>query len=272
MYAACISPVPVKPLAVLKVGAILLLLNVLLRGASCTWNDNFDQEFDRRVERCRHRAIARGAVSTRNAHIFTAAQLAAMCPLMSLFPAACTPHMLAALVLFFVYPLMKRVTFYSQVFLGFPVAWAIVFSVAALGIDPLQAGVRGPTLALCAANIFWTITYDTIYAHQDVADDAKAGVKSMALRFENSTKIVASVLSVAQVLSLALVGIWAGFSSIYFVGTVGGVAAAMAYYIYDVDLKRPESCGAWFHDQMWLEGSGFLAGLTGEYYAKKWMV
>ncbi|KAK6082252.1 4-hydroxybenzoate polyprenyl transferase [Seiridium cupressi] len=268
VYAACISPTTIEPAALLKMAAVLLPFNILLRGASCAWNDNVDQEFDRQVERCRHRPIARGAISTSQANIFTLAQLAVMYPLLSLFPGECTPHMLVAVVLFFIYALMKRVTYYPQVVLGFPFAWAILFCVAALGSDPFAKQTLKPTSALFAANILWTVTYDTIYAHQDVADDENAGVKSMALKFKNSTKLLASVLATTQVALLALVGLWADFSSVYFVGTVGGVASAMAYYIYDVDLKRPESCGVWFHDQFWLVGAGFMAGLTGEYIKK----
>ncbi len=99
-------------------------------------------------------------------------------------------------------------------------------------------------------------------------DDEKAGVKGMALRFRDSTKLLASILSVAQVALLALCGLWADFGALYFVGTVGGVAAAMGHYIYDVDLKRPESCGVWFYRQFWTVGAGFIAGLVGEYVTK----
>ncbi|KAI1374035.1 putative 4-hydroxybenzoate polyprenyl transferase [Hypoxylon crocopeplum] len=271
MYSACIAPSTPEPLTLLYLAATLLPFNILLRGATCTWNDNVDQEFDRRVERCRHRPIARGAVSTAEAHVFTLAQLAAGYPILGLFPEPCTPHMLVAVLLFFIYALMKRVTYYPQVFLGFPFAWAIFFCVAALGMEPFGENAAS-TLTLFGANILWTITYDTIYAHQDVADDEKAGVKGMALRFKNSTKLLASVLTVGQAFLLALCGRWAGFGMAYFAGTVGGVTAAMALYIYKVDLKRPESCGAWFHDQFWLVGAGFMAGLTGEYYVKKLII
>ncbi|KAI4601824.1 hypothetical protein KJ359_010689 [Pestalotiopsis sp. 9143b] len=266
LYAACISPSRIEPLAVFKLAALLLPFNIVLRGVACTWNDNVDQEFDRRVQRCRHRPVARGAVSTRQAHVFTAAQLATLFLLQTFFPGPTTSHMLTAVALLFVYALMKRVTFYPQVVLGFPFAWAVFFCVAALGMDPFDSqNTLKPSLALFAANVLWTITYDTIYAHQDVADDEKAGVKSMALRYRNSTKILASILTVAQVGLLALVGVLAEFGTLYFVGTVGGVALAMAYYIYDVDLARPESCGVWFHDQFWFVGAGYITGLVGEY-------
>jgi 4-hydroxybenzoate polyprenyltransferase len=268
MYAACIASVPPRPQTLLGLALIFLPYNVLLRGAACTWNDNVDQRFDRRVERCRHRPIARGAVSTLEAHLFTLVQLAIGYLITMLLPPACLPHVLVAAVLFFVYALMKRVTHYPQVVLGFPFAWAIFVCISALDMKPLAGTTTIPTLAMFAANVLWTITYDTIYAHQDVADDEKAGVKGMALRFKNSTKVLTSGLSLLQVGFLALCGQRAGFGGAYFVGTVGGVAIALCYYIYDVDLAQPESCGAWFHDQFFLVGAGFLVGLTSEYAAK----
>lgn len=267
MYAACIAPEPPSPLHLLHIAAVLLPGNMILRGAACAWNDNVDQKFDRRVARCRHRPVARGAVSTMQTNVFTLALLAAGYALLELFPAQCAPHMLVMVVLLFAYALAKRVTYYPQVVLGFPFAWAVFFCVAALGMEPFGANAA-PTLAMFGANILWTITYDTIYAHQDIKDDEKAGVKGMAVRFRDSTKVLASVLAIAQVALLIAAGFWAEFGAIYFCGTCGGVAAAMAYFIYDVDLTRPESCGAWFHTQFWLVGAGFMAGLVGEYAVK----
>ncbi|KAI2464375.1 putative 4-hydroxybenzoate polyprenyl transferase [Annulohypoxylon bovei var. microspora] len=259
-YAACVAPEPPEPLTLLKLAAILLPFNILLRGAACTWNDTVDQHFDRRVARTRHRPLARGAVSTTQANLFTLAQILALYLFhgLDLLPPCTTSYTAIAVGLFGIYALMKRVMHYPQVVLGVALAFP---AAAALGTDPLS----GPTLALFGANLLWTVTYDTIYAHQDVADDAKAGVKSMALRFRDSTKTLAGVLSVAQVGLLALCGVWADFGLVYFVSTVCGVAAAMAYYIYDVDLMRPESCGVWFHRQFWVVGAAFVAGFVGEY-------
>ncbi|KAI1202311.1 UbiA-domain-containing protein [Nemania serpens] len=294
VYSACIaSPTP-DPGSLLFLAAILLPFNIVLRGAACTWNDTVDQDFDRRVSRCRHRPVARGAVSTSQAHLFTALQLAALYPVTILcFPAACVPHFLIMVLLFGVYALMKRVTYYPQVVLGVPFAWAVFFCVAALDMEsfPLalpfiygsppsqgQTYSQGKpqtketimaTLALFGANVLWTITYDTIYAHQDIADDAKAGVKGMALKFKHSTKLLAGVLGVGQVGLLALCGLWAGFGTLYFLVTVGGVGLALTYYICDVDLASPESCGTWFHDQFWVVGTPFIAGLICEYLTKR---
>ncbi|KAI4859684.1 putative 4-hydroxybenzoate polyprenyl transferase [Hypoxylon rubiginosum] len=266
MYAACLAPTAPKPSTLLQLASTLFPLNILLRGAACTWNDTVDQEFDRRVERCRHRPVARGAVSTISAHIFTLAQLMAIYPVLTFFPASCRSHMGVTVVLFFVYALMKRVTHYPQVVLGFPFAWAVFFCVASLDLDPLGPNAA-PTLALFAVNVLWSIIYDTIYAHQDIKDDEKAGVKSMALRFRDSTKLLVGTLAVCMVTLLVLCGVWLDCGTLYYVGTAG-VAAAMSYYIYDVDLGDPQSCGAWFHDQFLTVGVPLIAGFTGEYLCR----
>lgn len=266
-YAACVHSGSVSPSTLLELASKFLVFNVFLRGAACTWNDTVDQDFDRRVARCRHRPIARGAVSTTQAIIFTIAQLAACYWIMTTLPDACLPHAIIATTLLLIYALMKRITYYPQVVLGFPFAWANFICVGALGMDPFQDHLPA-TLAMVAANVLWTITYDTIYAHQDVDDDEKAGVKGMALLFKNSTKLLASVLTFFQIVLLATCGVLAGFGPEYFVGTVGSVGLTMSYFIYDVDLKNPASCGAWFRDQFWYVGAGFLLGLLLQ-YAKK---
>ncbi|KAI1455510.1 putative 4-hydroxybenzoate polyprenyl transferase [Annulohypoxylon moriforme] len=267
-YSACVTPEPPEPISLLQLAGILLPFNILLRGAACTWNDTTDQHFDRRVARTRHRPLARGAVTTTQANLFTLTQLLALSlfHIFDFLPPPMTRHTVGAVILFGNYSLMKRVTHYPQVALGIAFAWAIFSTAAALRSDPYP--YDAPTLALFGANVLWTVTYDTIYAHQDVADDAKAGVTSMALQFQNSTKVVASVLSVAQVSLLGLCGIWAGFGVMYFIATVGGVAIVMTYYIYDVDLKCPESCGMWFHRQFWAVGAAFVAGFVGEYLTR----
>ncbi|KAI1424970.1 putative 4-hydroxybenzoate polyprenyl transferase [Xylaria sp. FL1777] len=268
-YAACITPEPPEPLLLGQLAIALLAFSIFLRGAACSWNDTLDQHFDRRVARCRHRPVARGAVSTWQAHIFTLALLGlGLYPvLIFLFPMECIPHAVIVVALAAVYAPMKRFTDYPQVVLGVACSWAVYFSAAALGIQPLFFGDEKctATVALFAANVAWAITNDTFYAYQDVKDDERAGVRSMALKFKDSIKLLASMLALAQVSLLVLCGLWARFGAVYFFGLVGGVATAMSYYVLSVDLDQPESCGIWFHRQYWLVGAGYVAGLGGSY-------
>lgn len=268
-YAACIrdSPPPLEHM--MSLAGLFLVWCVILRGAACTWNDNTDQEFDRKVLRCRHRPIARGAVSTAQGHLFTAALGLAGVPILLNLPAGCTYHALPVTILFMLYPFAKRVTYYPQVVLGFPFAWAVFICCAALEVDPFHPQVFGSVACLFMANVSWTIIYDTIYAHQDIKDDVAAGVKSMAVRFADSTKLLTSILAAVQVILLLAAGRLAGLSSVYFIVSCGGTAFALANMIVRVDLEVPASCAVWFHRGFWYVGGTVAAGLFAVYLERQ---
>ncbi|KAK4183662.1 UbiA prenyltransferase family-domain-containing protein [Podospora australis] len=287
VYAACVSPssTPLSPLLLLRLAALFVPFNILLRGWACTWNDTLDADFDCLVARCRHRPVARGAVSTAQAHTFTAIQLFLFLLLQYYcFPGPSHLYTLTSLVIYGIYPFLKRFTHYPQLVLGLGIGWSILFSSAVLLGDDMgrqavyELNASKASLALAASVTIWTVIYDTVYAHQDIADDTKAGVKGMAVKLGERTKILATGLTVIMGVLLVLCGIWSEeiwsetervqenkLGGVYFAGTVGGVMAAMGNYLYDVDLKNPASCGAWFQKQAWLVGGGYLAGLLGEY-------
>ena len=272
-YAACIAKPVVPSLEhVVALSALFLVWSIILRGAACAWNDNMDQEFDRQVTRCRHRPIARGAITTAQGHVFTAILCLSLIPILTLFPASCTYHAVVMLFLFGLYALAKRVTYYPQVVLGFPFAWSIFFCCAALHVDPFGPRVLLPTASLFAANVLWTISYDTIYAHQDIGDDVKAGVKSMAVRFAHSTKLLVAILSIVQVSLLVLTGWLAAMSPVYFAGTCAGTAVALGSMVVNVDLSKPSSCAWWFQGQFWFVGGSMASGLLGEFVLRVWRV
>ncbi|MCW5758494.1 MAG: 4-hydroxybenzoate octaprenyltransferase [Phenylobacterium sp.] len=150
---------------------------VVMRGAGCTYNDIVDRNFDARVERTRTRPIPSGQVSVRAAIVFIFVQLFAGLAVLLQFNGFAMIVGAASLVLVFTYPLMKRITYWPQVVLGLAFNWGALLGWAAvtgsLGIVPLVVYLGG---------IFWTLGYDTIYAIQDLEDDALAGVKSSARR------------------------------------------------------------------------------------------
>ena len=268
-YAATLAdPIP-SPQHLLGLSALFYIGCLILRGIACAWNDNMDQAYDRQVARCKSRPIARGAVSTTQGHLFTAGLILAGTPLLSFLPVECAYHAVPIVILFGTYAFMKRVTYYPQLVLGFPFSWEILMSCAALGVDALSEEAIIPTLCLLVANIMWTMIYDTIYAHQDLEDDIKAGVKSMAVRFADTTKTLASVLTVVQVGLLLIAGWYAGLSPIYFVGTCAGSALALGSMIAIVDLKKPASCAWFFYHGFFYVGGALLSGLVGEYFLRR---
>jgi 4-hydroxybenzoate polyprenyltransferase len=150
---------------------------VIMRGAGCTVNDLLDRDLDAQVERTRGRPLPSGQVSPRQALLFLLAQLlAGLVILLQLRPLAIALGV-ASLALVAAYPLMKRVTWWPQAFLGLTFNWG-----ALMGWAAVTGGLEPPALLLYAGGILWTLGYDTIYAHQDKEDDARVGVKSTALR------------------------------------------------------------------------------------------
>lgn len=139
----------------------------------------------------------------------------------------------------------------------------------ALGVDLLgDAAALKAVAALYASCVSWTVLYDMIYAHMDIKDDAKVGIKSIALRHEKETKAVLSGLAVVQVGLLATAGTAAGVGPIFFVGSCGSAAATLGLMIWKVKLKEVSSCWWWFRNGAGLTGGGIAGGMLVEYVVK----
>ena len=166
------------PLTSLWYGVLFAVGSFVMRGAGCTWNDILDREFDARVARTATRPIPSGAVSVKQAFLFLALQLLVGLGILMFFNGFTIALAAASLVLVAAYPLMKRITYWPQAFLGLTFNWG-----ALVGWAAVTGSLELPALLLYAAGFFWTLGYDTIYAHQDKEDDALIGVKSTALKF-----------------------------------------------------------------------------------------
>ncbi|GLA53793.1 para-hydroxybenzoate--polyprenyltransferase, mitochondrial precursor (PHB:polyprenyltransferase) [Aspergillus niger] len=258
---ATLADPPIAPLDFFKSFLFFWFVTNFIRGAACTWNDNLDQDFDRQVPRTRCRPIARGAVSTTQGHIFTLAQVAITAWILSHLPAQCHAYSLAMGVLHAIYPLCKRFMDFTPVFLGLPFSVTMILPAVGMGVDPFSA----PAACLFMVEFIWTIIYETIYAHQDVQHDVQAGVKSMAVRYRHSTKIIASVLGVVMVGLMVAVGVLAGLSGIYFLVGCGGTALSLVVMIYSVDLTKPASCLYWFRMGFYIVGGSKSAGFLAQY-------
>ena len=176
---------------------LFALGSVVMRSAGCIINDMWDRKVDGHVERTKHRPLASGEISMRQATILLAALLAVALIIAALLGTQVMLWAALSLPLIVAYPLMKRITWWPQVFLGLTFNWgALVASVATHG------EVTSASLLLYTGCIFWTLVYDTIYAHQDKIDDAKIGVKSAALKLGGFTK--SFVLACYAVFSLCL--------------------------------------------------------------------
>jgi 4-hydroxybenzoate polyprenyltransferase len=171
-------------MADLKWAALILVGAVAMRGAGCTYNDIVDQDLDAQVERTALRPLPAGRVTTRQAWIWLLAQCFIGLIVLLSFPRLAQIIALGAIPLVAAYPFMKRITWWPQLWLGATFNWAVLVAYAA------KTGEITPSiLALYAGLIFWTVGYDTIYACQDIEDDAFIGIKSTARRFGKHVRL-----------------------------------------------------------------------------------
>ncbi|KAI1005403.1 hypothetical protein K3495_g2818 [Podosphaera aphanis] len=237
-----------------------------MRGAGCTINDLWDRNLDPYVSRTRLRPIARGAVAPINAIVFTGVQLFAGLGILLQFPYQCFFYATPSLIFVATYPLAKRFTHYPQLVLGLTFSWGAIMGFPALGIDLLQNSMAlEAMLFLYSSNVAWTVLYDMIYAHMDVRDDAKAGIKSIALRHGTHTKKILSGLAVTQLGLLAAAGITTGAGPAFFIGSCGGAAICLATMIKRVNLRKVDSCWWWFVNGCWITGGTISTGMAIDY-------
>jgi len=235
------------------------------------------------------RPIPRGAVSTAQAHIFTAAQIAAGAAILYPLGGSVSTHAAIDGVLLFIYPLLKRCTNYPQVELGFGLSYAIFLVAAMVGKDPLAplfdqssdlsarlAAVAESPLARSAgylyfSGILWTVIFDTIYAHQDYLDDLKAGVKGLAVRLgRKGTKPACYVAGAVQIFCLVRAGQLAGFGEAYYAISCGVTALVLAWMIAVTDLEDGDSCAWAFGTGSGYVGTSMTVGLMAHFVQKKY--
>ncbi|XP_041012010.1 4-hydroxybenzoate polyprenyltransferase, mitochondrial [Juglans microcarpa x Juglans regia] len=231
---------------------------LLLRGAGCTINDLLDRDIDIMVERTKLRPIASGLLSPFQGLCFLGFQL--LLGLGILLQLDNYSRILGAssLLLVFSYPLMKRFTFWPQAYLGLTFNWGALLGWAAIK-GSLEPAIVFP---LYISGVFWTLVYDTIYAHQDKEDDLKVGVKSTALRFGDSTKGWITGFGIACISSLTLSGFNAGIGWPYY-AFLAAASGQLAWQIWTVDLSSRADCNRKFVSNKWFGAilfSGILFG------------
>jgi 4-hydroxybenzoate polyprenyltransferase len=206
---------------------------VVMRGAGSAYNDYVDRGIDARVERTRSRPLASGRISPRGALWFIVAQcLVGLAVLLSFNAYTIALGFLSPLIVL-VYPFAKRFTSWPQAILGFAFAYG-----ALLGWTAQTGALAAPALLLYAGNILWTIGFDTIYALQDVRDDAIAGVRSTARLFGAQVKRAVGGLYVGSAIFMSLAVAASGGGLFSWLG-VAAYAAHLAWQVSLTDEHTP---------------------------------
>lgn len=226
---------------------------IVMRGAGCTYNDLVDRDFDSKVARTRNRPLPAGQISVFKAWLFLIAQsLIGLVILLQLDVAAIALGF-CSLILIAVYPFMKRLTWWPQFFLGLTFNWGVLMGFAAIWGDLTPAA-----LALYSAGIFWTLGYDTIYAHQDREDDALIGVKSSARLLGQRTVPVLYIFYAMMLAALGVTGVLAGLGLVYW-PVLGLVGLHLLRQIQRLEIDDPAICLQIFKSNRTL---GLLVGLA----------
>lgn len=217
--------------------------------------------------------MARGAISIKAAYIFTAAQVMTLLALFRrLLPDPWVSYAAPLILLVWFYPFAKRFTNYAQVVLGITLGWGVLVGGAIMGVDVQQMGMGNAQTQglaeLYALYATWTVIHDIVYAHQDVKDDMKAGIGSMAVRWRRWTKTVLSGLGIVQIGLLWDLGARMDAGSVYFCTALGGNVVILICLILRLDLSNPQSCLWWFQMGSLAFGVSIATGLLGEYIAR----
>ena len=216
---------------------LFLIGSILMRSAGCIVNDVLDREYDAKVFRTKNRPVASGKVSIKLAIIY--AVILCFLALMVLinFNTYTIILALGSMPLAFSYPLMKRFTYWPQLFLGITFNYGLI-----LGWTAIKGQMDLIPIIFYFGAIFWTLGYDTIYGYQDIKDDEIIGLKSTSIKFKGKARQFLFLCYLFLLFFLILGGYYMKFNSIYFILLSLPVIHLFFYQMKIFDLNNSSSC------------------------------
>ncbi len=211
--------------------------SILMRSAGCIVNDIADKNFDRKVERTKNRPIASGKVSVKLASVYALFLCGVAFLVLINFNYFTILMALISMPLAFTYPLMKRITYWPQLFLGITFNYGLILA----WISILNEISIIPIIFYFGA-IFWTLGYDTIYGFQDIKDDEIIGVKSTSIKFKNDPKKFLFISYCMFIISLFLIGILMNFKIYYFLFMIVPILHLLVFQISRLNTNLSLDC------------------------------
>ena len=216
---------------------LFFLGSVLMRSAGCIINDITDKEFDIKVERTKNRPIASGKVSIKVSLFYTLTLCLLAFLVLINFNSFTVFLAIGSMPLAFTYPLMKRYTYWPQLFLGITFNYGLI-----LGWTSINENLGIIPIILYMGAIFWTLGYDTIYGFQDIKDDEIIGIKSTSIKFKNNSNIFIFLCYSILFISLIILGILMNFNKIYFLSLIIPFFHLFFFQIKNLEIKNPMNC------------------------------
>ena len=216
---------------------LFLIGSILMRSAGCIVNDIFDKKFDKKVARTKNRPIASGEMSINLALAYSVILCFLAFIVLINFNKLTIILAICSMPLAFTYPLMKRLTYWPQLFLGITFNYGLILGWTAVNNDHFYL----PIIFYLGA-IFWTLGYDTIYGYQDIADDEIIGVKSTSIKFKKIPKLFVSICYLIFIMSLVIVGFLMNLNKIYYFLLFFIIFHLIFYQIRKFNSKNTETC------------------------------
>jgi len=211
--------------------------SILMRSAGCIVNDIVDKNFDKQVKRTKDRPIASGKVSIKLATFYTFALCGLAFLILINFNNLTILMALASMPLAFTYPLMKRVTYWPQLFLGITFNYGLI-----LAWISITNQISIIPIIFYLGAIFWTLGYDTIYGFQDIKDDEIIGVKSTSIKFKKNPKKFLLICYLTFLISLIFIGLLENFKIYYFMFLIFPILQLLSFQIRNLDFKDTTDC------------------------------
>ncbi len=216
---------------------LFFLGSVLMRSAGCIVNDILDKEFDAKVHRTKNRPIASGKISIKLAILYSLILCFLALLVLLNFNLLTIILALSSMPLAFSYPLMKRFTYWPQLFLGITFNYGLI-----LGWTAIKGQIDFIAITFYIGAIFWTLGYDTIYGYQDIKDDEIIGLKSTSIKFKSASKVFLLTCYLILTILLLVGGMFMNFQYSYFVLMIIPVFHLFFYQIKIFNLNKPASC------------------------------
>jgi len=238
---------------------LFLLGSILMRSAGCIVNDIFDKDFDKKVTRTKNRPIASGKISIKLALFYSCILCLVALSVLLNFNYFTIILALGSMPLAFTYPLMKRYTYWPQLFLGITFNYGLI-----LGWTSINSQIDLIPIIFYVGAIFWTLGYDTIYGYQDINDDEIIGLKSTSIIFKHKAKQF--LLSCYFILAfiLILIGYMMNFSEYYYFFLIIIFFHLFFYQVNVFNQKKPATCLIAFKSNNFFGMLVFLSLLIGK--------
>ena len=217
--------------------SLFFLGSVLMRSAGCIVNDISDKEFDKKVSRTKNRPIASNQVSVKLGIFYTLILCLLAFLVLINFNNLTVLLALVSMPLAFTYPLMKRFTYWPQLFLGITFNYGLI-----LGWTAIQGEINVISIIFYFGAIFWTLGFDTIYGYQDLKDDEIIGIKSTSIKFKKNPKLFLTICYIIFVISLILTGVFMRLNTMFYFFVLIPIAHLFFYQIYNFNFKNPKNC------------------------------